>query len=185
MQGSGHGFDLHAAVFRAQGDLIPLADHADLGEPNGLARFEFTLAAHPDEGGGVAEIVTADQGLILIGQGQHGFAQYVPLGHWGCDRDIGFLDADPHRQVEIPGRGALALEIDGGVAADLHPGGEGDGQAILAAVEGEPLIDGGGLHLGLGVEGDLQLVEYERLRLLLQILSDLGRHGVREAAKRQ
>ena len=185
MQGAGHGFDLHAAVFRTQGDLVPLADHADLGEPNWLARLEFTLAAHPDEGARVGEIVTADQGLILIGQGQHGLAQYVPLGHGSRDGDIGLLNADPHRKIEIPGFVSLALEVDGGVAADLHLGREGDSQPLFAVVQGEALIYGTGGHLGLGIEGNIQLVENERLCLLLQIVGHLGCHGVREAAKRQ
>lgn len=67
MQGSGHGFDLHAAIFCAEGHLVTLADDADLAEPDGLARLEFPFAANADEGRGIAEIVAADQGLILVG----------------------------------------------------------------------------------------------------------------------
>ena len=33
--------------------------------------------------------------------------------------------------------------------------------------------------------GNIELVEHERLCLFLQIVGDLGRHGVRQTAKRQ
>ena len=63
-------------------------------------------------------------------------------------------------KIEIPGFVSLALEVDGGVAADLHLGREGDSQQSLRNV-----IQGEASHLcvpavtsALGIEGDIQLV---------------------------
>ena len=185
MQGSGHGFDLHAAIFCAEGHLVTLADDADLAEPDGLARLEFPLAANADEGRGIAEIVAADQGLILVGLCQHALAEDVALGHRRGDGHIRLLYADAHRQVEIPGFLLLTFEVDGGIAADLHLGGKGDGQMLFAATQGQTFIDGSGLHLCLGVEGDIELAEHKFLRLFLQVTGHLGCRGVRNAAKQQ